>query len=160
MYEMIRERDLEEDKEKLRFAPHYVFVVTNHQLISDHVILEYLEEHRYLGISVNFAAEAKESLTENIHTLIRYINDEQGDILIQDKKAVKIPFSLDAHKRENNEEFARLLKTLDHQIGMTNSIPTSVTFLEMMNVKQVDQLPIKQNWLTRESAKSLAVLLV
>lgn len=158
LYEMIRERDLEEDKEKLRFAPHYVFVVTNHQLISDHVILEYLEgEHRYLGISVIFAAEAKESLTENIHTLIRYINDEQGDILIQDKKAVKIPFSLDAHKRENNEEFARLLKTLDHQIGMTNSIPTSVTFLEMMNVKQVDQLPIKQNWLTRESAKSLAV---
>ncbi|MGM0875218.1 MAG: type VII secretion protein EssC [Bacillota bacterium] len=158
LYEMIRERDLEEDKEKIRFAPHYVFVITNHQLISDHVILEYLEgEHKHLGISVIFAAEAKESLTDNIHTLIRYINDGQGDILIQKKKAVRIPFELDSHKRGSNENYARMLRTLDHQIGMTNSIPTGVSFLEMMKVKSVDQLPIKQNWLTRESSKSLAV---
>lgn len=158
LYEMIRERDQEEEKEKLRFSPHYLFVITNHQLISDHVILEYLEgDHKHLGISVVFAAEAKESLSDNIHTLVRYINDGQGDILIQQKKAVRIPFDLDAHKRESNENFARMLRTLDHQIGMTNSIPNAVTFLEMMNVKSVDQLPIKQNWLSRESAKSLAV---
>lgn len=158
LYEMIRERDLEEDKEKMRFSPHYAFIITNHQLISDHVILEYLEgEHAHLGISVIFAAEAKESLTDNIHTLIRYINDQQGDILIQQKKAVRIPFHLDEHKRDGNESFARMLRTLDHQIGMTNSIPTNVSFLEMMNAKNIDELPIKNNWLTRESSKSLAV---
>lgn len=158
LYEMVRERDQEEEKEKIRFTPHYVFVITNHQLISDHVILEYLEgDHQHLGISVIFAAEAKESLSDNIHTLVRYINDEQGDILIQEKKAVRIPFKLDSHNRESNENYARMLRTLDHQIGMTNSIPTGVSFLEMMNVKSVDQLPIKQNWLSRESSKSLAV---
>ena len=158
LYEMVRERDQEEEKEKIRFTPHYVFIITNHQLISDHVILEYLEgDHQHLGISVIFAAEAKESLSDNIHTLVRYINDEQGDILIQEKKAVRIPFELDSHKRESNENYARMLRTLDHQIGMTNSIPTGVSFLEMMNVKSVDQLPIKQNWLSRESSKSLAV---
>jgi len=158
LYEMVRERDLEEEKEKIRFSPHYVFIVTNQQLISDHVILEYLEgNHQHLGISVIFAAEAKESLSDNIHTLIRYINDEQGDILIQQKKAVKIPFVLDDQNRSDNEMYARMLRTLDHQTGMTNSIPDSVSFLEMMNVKSVDQLPIEQNWLTRESAKSLGV---
>ncbi|WP_226527779.1 type VII secretion protein EssC [Metabacillus niabensis] len=158
LYEMVRERDLEEEKEKIRFSPHYVFIVTNQQLISDHVILEYLEgNHQHLGISVIFAAEAKESLSDNIHTLIRYINDEQGDILIQQKKAVKIPFVLDDHNRSDNEMYARMLRTLDHQTGMTNSIPDSVSFLEMMNVKNVDQLPIEQNWLTRESSKSLGV---
>ncbi|MDQ0230843.1 type VII secretion protein EssC [Metabacillus malikii] len=158
LYELIRERDLEEEKEKIRYSPQFVFVVTNHQLIADHVILEYLEgEHSHLGISVIFAAEAKESLSDNIHTLIRYINDEQGDILIQQKKAVKIPFTLDTHHRENNEPYARMLRTLDHQMGMTNSIPSSVSFLEMMNVKTIEQLPIKQFWLTKESAKSLAV---
>jgi len=158
LYEMVRERDLEEEKEKIKYSPHYVFIITNHQLISDHVILEYLEgDHQHLGISVIFAAEAKESLSDNIHTLIRYINDEQGDILIQQKKAVRIPFVLDEHKQADNEMYARMLRTLDHQIGMTNSIPDSVSFLEMMNVKSVDQLPIEQNWMTRESAKSLAV---
>ncbi|PLR96524.1 type VII secretion protein EssC [Bacillus sp. T33-2] len=158
IYEIVRDRDFEEDKEKKRFSPHLVFIVMNQQLISDHVILEYLEgEHPHLGISAIFAAEAKESLTENIHTLIRYINDGEGDILIQQKKAVQIPFKLDEHHKDGNETFARMLRTLDHQVGMTNSIPASVSFLEMFNAKEVDQLPIRENWLTRESSKSLAV---
>jgi len=158
IYEVLRERDIEEDSDKVRFSPHYVFIITNHQLISDHVILQYLEgEYAHLGMSVIFAAEAKESLSDNIHTLVRYINDKQGDILIQNKKAVKIPFEMDEFKHEGNEQFARTLRTLNHQIGMTNSIPSSVSFLDMLRVKDVDQLPIQENWLSRESAKSLAV---
>ncbi|RIW38943.1 type VII secretion protein EssC [Bacillus salacetis] len=158
IYEVLRERDIEEDSEKMRFAPHYVFIITNHQLISEHVILQYLEgEYAHLGMSVIFAAEAKESLSDNVHTLIRYINDREGDILIQDKKAVKIPFRMDEFDREGSEQYARTLRTLNHQIGMTNSIPESVSFLEMLKVKDVDQLPIEENWMSRESAKSLAV---
>ncbi|KGX91112.1 cell division protein FtsK [Pontibacillus halophilus JSM 076056 = DSM 19796] len=158
IYEMIRERDLEEDKEKLRFSPHFVFIVTNHQLISDHVILEYLEgESSHLGMSVIFGAEAKESLSDNVHTLVRYINPDEGDILIQEKKAVRIPFELDTHEQSHNEDYARLLRTLHHQVGMTNSIPDSVSFLEMLNVSDVNEIPIESNWTTRETAKSLAV---
>ncbi|CAM4006563.1 type VII secretion protein EssC [Mesobacillus zeae] len=158
IYEIIRDRDMEEDKEKKRFMPHLVFIVSNQQLIADHVILEYLEgNHSGLGISVIFAAEAKESLSDNINTLVRYINDNDGDILIQGKKAVQKPFKLDEHLREGNENFARMLRTLDHQVGMTNSIPTSVSFLEMFNTMEVSELPIMENWQTRESSKSLAV---
>ncbi|PLR82277.1 type VII secretion protein EssC [Bacillus sp. V33-4] len=158
IYEILRDRDMDEDKEKTRFSPHIVFIITNQQLIAEHVILEYLEgKHAHLGISVIFAADSKESLTEHIQTLVRYINDKEGDILIQHKKAVSIPFRLDVHRRKGNEAFARMLRTLDHQVGMTNSIPASVSFLEMLNIKEVEQLPIKQNWLTMESAKSLAV---
>ena len=40
---------------------------------------------------------------------------------------------------------------------MTNSIPSSVSFMGMLGVKDIDQLPIKQNWLTRQAKKSLAV---
>ncbi|ART76066.1 type VII secretion protein EssC [Sutcliffiella horikoshii] len=158
IYEMLRERDLMEDKEKVSFSPHIVFIITEQQLIADHVILEYLEgDHKDLGISVIFAADSKESLSDNIETLVRYINTQEGDILIQDKKAVSIPFTLDSHKRDGNEVFSRMLRTLDHQVGMTNSIPNSISFLEMMKVKEVGMLPIQENWLTRESSKSLAV---
>ncbi|MEK4669515.1 type VII secretion protein EssC [Niallia sp. FSL R7-0271] len=158
IYEMIRERDLEEDKEKLLFSPHYIFIIANQQLISEHVILEYLEgEHKQLGISVIFASEAKESFSDNIHTLVRYINTSQGDILMQDKKAVEIPFSLDTHQYENNEYFARMLRTLNHQVGVTNSIPESVSFLEMLQFKDVKDIPIEEYWHNNQSAKSLAV---
>ncbi len=158
IYEMIRERDLMEDKKKIAFTPQLVFIITEQQLIADHVILEYLEgDHKDLGISVIFAADSKESLSDNIETLVRYINTQEGDILIQEKKAVSIPFRLDSHHRDGNEKFSRMLRTLDHQVGMTNSIPNSISFLEMMKVKEVGKLPIMENWLTRESSKTLAV---
>lgn len=44
LYEILRERDLDENKEKQVYSPHLVFIITNQQLIADHVILEYLEE--------------------------------------------------------------------------------------------------------------------
>lgn len=157
IYELIRERDVDETDEKTRFAPHFVFIVTNQELLAEHVILEYLEgSYSHLGISAIFAGEAKESFSNNIHTLIRYVNGRQGDILIQNKAAVQIPFNLDNHALNGNEEYARMLKTLNHQVGVTNSIPETVSFMEMLKAKDVDEIPIKENWLTNESAKTLA----
>lgn len=76
--------------------------------------------------------------------------------MIKQKKAVQIPFQLDHHNREDNELFSRTLRTLDHQTGMTNSIPDTVSFLELFQVKEVDDIGMAK-WLTSESAKSLAV---
>src|SRR5690625_6868703 len=78
VYEILKERDLEEEKEKKVFAPHFIFIITNRQLISEHAILEYLEgEHVDIGFSTIFAADTKESLSENIHTLVHYIRSEE-----------------------------------------------------------------------------------
>ncbi|MFF5400474.1 type VII secretion protein EssC [Peribacillus butanolivorans] len=158
IYQLLRERDLDENKGKVRFTPHLVFIVTDRTLISEHVILEYLEgKADHLGISTIFAADAKESLTENVHTLVKYINDRDGEILIQQTKAVHTPFTLDKHTKEGNERYARLLRSLDHQKGMNNSIPETVSFLELLKAREVGELPISQNWLTNQSSKSLAV---
>jgi DNA segregation ATPase FtsK/SpoIIIE, S-DNA-T family len=158
IYEMLRERDLEEEKEKKRFSPHFVFIVANRSLIAEHVILEYLEEkNEDIGISVIFASDTKESLTGNIHTLVQYINERDGEILIQHRKAAHIPFTLDEHVREGNERFARLLRSLDHQRGMHNSIPEKVTFFELLQVKKAEEINIKENWMTHQPSRSLAV---
>ncbi len=161
IYEMIKQRDLEEQdnkKEQKVYAPHFIFIVTNRQLISEHLILEYLEgEFAHLGISTIFAADTKESLSDNIHTLIRYINAQEGDILIQDQKAVHLPFKLDAFQTKENERFARLLYSLEHQLGMSNSIPKTVSYLEMFHVNKVEQLGIPERWSQNQSSKSLAV---
>ncbi|MBM7649222.1 S-DNA-T family DNA segregation ATPase FtsK/SpoIIIE [Bacillus ectoiniformans] len=158
IYEVLRERDLDEEKDKKKFAPHYVFFVTNRQLISEHAILEYLEGGKLgLGITSIFTAETKESLFEHIHTLIRYVNEQEGEILIEQGKAVRQPFRLDPYQVEGNERFARLLHSLNHQKGMDNSIPNKISFLEMMKVKQAEELPIIDNWNTNQSSKTLAV---
>lgn len=158
IYEIVRERELDEDKKKKRFLPHFLFIVTNRNLISEHMMLEYLEgNYTNLGISAIFVADSKENLSENIHTLVRYINEDEGDILIQDKKAVNTPFQLDQHERGTNETFARTLYSLNHQLGMNNSIPTKVTFMELFGVKEPEELKIWEKWNTNLSSKSLAV---
>lgn len=158
IYELIKERELDEERDKKVFAPHFVFIVTNRQLISEHAILEYLEsEHDNLGISIIFAEDSKESLTDNIHTLVRYIDETQGDILIQKQKAVHLPFSIDEHHHENNETFARTLLSLDHQLGMSHSIPDKVTFLDMFETDDAKKIGIKDKWATNQSSKSLGV---
>lgn len=158
IYEMIKERDNVEKKEKEQFTPHFIFIVTNRQLISEHAILEYLDgDSNELGISIIFIADTKENLTDNIHTLVRYIDETKGDILIQHKKAVELPFDLDKQKKRGNEDFARMLLSLNHQLGMSQSIPDKVTFYEMFETDTVEDLQIMKNWKTNQSSKSLAV---
>ncbi|MFJ8064666.1 type VII secretion protein EssC [Psychrobacillus sp. NPDC096426] len=159
LYELIRERDADEMKGKVKFAPHLIFIISDYSLLAEHVILEYLESKntKELGISVIFAESAQERMTENVHTLVRYVNEQEGEILIEAGKAVEIPFRLDAYDQSTNERFARMLRTLNHQIGIKNSIPDSVSFLEMFGVRDVADVPISHNWTMNESAKSLAV---
>ena len=37
---------------------------------------------------------AQERMTENVHTLVRYVNEREGDIIIDAEKAVNTPFQL------------------------------------------------------------------
>jgi S-DNA-T family DNA segregation ATPase FtsK/SpoIIIE len=67
------------------------------------------------------------------------------------------PFYTDTHTKEGNERYARTLRSLDHQKGMNNSIPETVSFLELLKAREVEDLPISQNWQTNQSSKSLAV---
>ncbi|GKV55015.1 ESX secretion system protein YukB [Sporosarcina sp. NCCP-2222] len=159
LYEMIRERDVDENKGKVIYSPHLVFIISDYQLIAEHMILEYLEGNKLeeLGISVIFTASAQEWIPENAKTLVRYLNEREGEIVMNKKRAVRIPFRLDTVEDRTNETFARMLKTLNHQVGMVSSIPKMVGFLEMYGVKEVEQLPIHEFWLSNESAKSLAV---
>ncbi|CAH0347673.1 type VII secretion protein EssC [Bacillus sp. CECT 9360] len=158
IYQTLKDRELDEAKGKVRFSPHFIFIISDHSLISEHVIMEYLEgKEEQIGISSIFATDTKESLTENIHTLVRYINEREGEILIQDRKAVHTSFSLDSHSKEGNERYSRLLRSLDHQKGMNNSIPDMVSFLQLHDAREVEELSIDRNWMNNKSSESLAV---
>ncbi len=158
LYQIIRERELDVEHEKKRFSPHYIFLVSNRRLIAEHVIMEYLEGAKTtLGFSTIFVTDAKENITENVHTLVQYINEQEGEILIENKKAVHTAFYLDHHVQKGNEEFARTLGSLEHQVGMQNSIPDMVSFLQLLQVKKIDDLHIERNWAEQQSSKSLAV---
>ncbi|ALA52160.1 type VII secretion protein EssC [Shouchella clausii] len=159
IYEMVRERELEQSQDKpKRFIPHFVFLVANRSLISDHAIMEYLEgPDKVLGMSVIFLTDAQENLTEYVHTIVKVVNQKEGEIVIRERKAEHKRFTFDPQDATTNEKYARLLASLNHQRGMSRSIPEMASFLEMFGVQHTKELAIEQRWQTTNSAESLAV---
>ncbi|WP_254854016.1 type VII secretion protein EssC [Halobacillus salinus] len=156
LYSMIRDRDMEEDKENISFRPHFVFVIANPNLIADHVIMEYVEQDTTeLGVSFLYAAETREMLSNQVHTLVQYITETEGEVSIQEGLAVHKAFRLDTQQPDTHEPFARKLHSLNHATGISNSIPEKVTFLDLIG-HDAEDLPIEQNWTTNSSSKSLA----
>ncbi|MCA0970754.1 type VII secretion protein EssC [Halobacillus litoralis] len=156
LYSMIRERDMEEDKENVSFRPHFVFVIANPNLISDHVFMEYVEQDTSeLDVSFLFAAETREMLSNQVHTLVQYITEHEGEVSIQEGQAVHKAFRLDCHETNTHEAFARTLHSLNHATGISNSIPEKVTFLDLIG-HDADDLQIAEYWTTNSSQKSLA----
>ncbi|BBO00161.1 type VII secretion protein EssC [Sporolactobacillus terrae] len=158
VYALLKERTHTDKKEKKIFLPHLVFVIASDQLIHEHEITEFLGKNfTDIGISSIFLANTKDNLHENVSTVVRYVNETSGDVLILNKVANGQSFQVDPFVEAGNERFARGLAALNHRSGFTNSIPDNVTFLEMMHAEDVRDLHIRQQWMQHDPAKSLAV---
>nr|WP_283163318.1 type VII secretion protein EssC [Sporolactobacillus mangiferae] len=127
-------------------------------MIHEHEITEFLgKDFTDIGVSSIFLANTKDNLNEHVSTIIRYVNEEEGDVLILNQVANGQTFRIDSFRQAGNETFARGLAALNHRSGFTNSIPDSVTFLEMMQAEDVHDLQIRRRWSVHDPAKSLAV---
>ncbi|TGA99992.1 type VII secretion protein EssC [Sporolactobacillus shoreae] len=158
IYEQLKIREHADHKEKKVFLPHLVFVIASDKLIHEHEITEFLNRDcTDIGVSSIFLANTKDNLNENINSVVRYVNETEGDVLILNKIANGQTFRIDPFSKEGNENFARRLASLKHRSGFTNSIPESVTFLDMMHAEDVDDLQIPKRWAEHNPIQSLAV---
>jgi S-DNA-T family DNA segregation ATPase FtsK/SpoIIIE len=158
VYELLKERTHTDKKEKKIFLPHIVFVIASDSLIHEHEITEFLnKDYTDIGMSSIFLANTKDNLNENVTTVVRYVNETEGDVPILNRVANGQTFTIDPFKKEGNERFARRLASLKHRSGYTNSIPESVTFLEMMHAEDVRDLNIRERWVQHDPIQSLAV---
>ncbi|GGL51995.1 type VII secretion protein EssC [Sporolactobacillus putidus] len=158
IYELLKERERAENKEKKLFLPHIVFIVASDRLIHEHEIVEFLnKDFTEIGVGSIFLANNKDNLTENVNTVVRYVNEHEGDVMILNKVANGQKFSLDPFTKDGNERFSRCLASLKHTTRFTNSIPESVSFLEMMHAEDVRDLQIQRRWAEHDPIQSLAV---
>ncbi|MCO7127673.1 type VII secretion protein EssC [Sporolactobacillus shoreicorticis] len=158
VYELLKERTHTDKKEKKIFLPHIVFVVASDSLIHEHEITEFLNKnYTDIGMSSIFLANTKDNLNENVTSVVRYVNETEGDVPILNRVANGRTFTIDPFNKEGNERFARRLASLKHRSGYTNSIPGSVTFLEMMHGEDVRDLNIRTRWAQHDPIQSLAV---
>ncbi|WP_066057194.1 type VII secretion protein EssC [Robertmurraya korlensis] len=164
LYQILKERRQATDEksnknEKLYFTPHMVVLITDEKMILDHSVMEYFnEDPSELGVSLVFVQDVMQSLPEHVKTVIDIRDAANGNILLEEGELVNRTFRPD-HFTEgfNKEDVSRALAPLNHLQNLRNSIPESVTFLEMYGVEKVQELAIQERWAKNETYKSLAV---
>ncbi|GIO23676.1 type VII secretion protein EssC [Oceanobacillus sp. J11TS1] len=164
LYQILKERKLVLDEktnknEKTYFTPHYVVLITDEKIILDHTIMEFFnEDPSELGVSLVFVQDVMQSLPEHVTTVIDLRDVKSGNILLEEGELVNKHFALDHFPSGfNKEDVSRALAPLNHLQSLKNSIPESVTFLEMYGVEKVEELAIARRWQVNETYKSLAV---
>ncbi|MGG0650752.1 type VII secretion protein EssC [Bacillus mycoides] len=164
LYQILKERKLALDEkgnsnEKMYFAPHYVVLITDEKLILDHSVMEFFnEDPSELGVSLIFVEDVMQSLPEHVKTVIDIRDAKNGNVILEKGELVNRHFTLDYFPDGfNKEELSRALAPLNHLQNLRNSIPESVTFLEMYGVEKIHELNIKARWAKNETFKSLAV---
>lgn len=160
MYRIIKDRKLkqEEDRKENRFLPHYIFIIDDPKLITDHAIMEYLDkEGDNLGFSIIYTTHMRANLPENIKTILQLEHSDGGVLLLNNGEVVDKKIKLQRADAVDFEQMARNLSVLIHEKGIISQIPESITFFDMYHVERPEQLQIEERWRKNQSYKSLAV---
>ncbi|MFU2164750.1 type VII secretion protein EssC [Streptococcus pluranimalium] len=162
LYQIIKERKLDSEQEKSsekQYAPRYVLLITDLSLMLDHNIMEYINEDlSHLGIHYVFVEEVIESLPEHVKTVVDYRGDKKATLILQEDTYLNQTFvPLPVISLEDKEAFARNMAGITHVQTMRNSIPDSITFLEMYGVSKVEELDLLTRWKENETYQTMSV---
>ncbi|SDQ02826.1 DNA segregation ATPase FtsK/SpoIIIE, S-DNA-T family [Streptococcus equinus] len=160
LYQIIQKRmqlKREMGSKDVRFAPHYVVTIFDDSYLVGHSLNEYLaEDMTELGITVIWIKEAQRFLPETVTTLVEYQNQNVGQIINDNGEYLAQRFT-PYPESKNYEAIARTLANLRHVEVEKNSIPKSVTFLELYKVEKVEDLQLAERWAKADTSKTLAV---
>ncbi|MGT2912969.1 FtsK/SpoIIIE family protein, putative secretion system component EssC/YukA [Streptococcus criceti] len=165
LMETLRQRQLQQKEagrnQQLIHLPHYVVLVTDDTLITDHVIMEFFAgDPTDLGCSLVFVKDVMRSLSENVKTVIKLKDQATGELVMEKGELKNHEFALDHFpKGYDKERISRRLAPLNHLKTLKSAIPEAVTFLEMYQVDKVEELKIFERWQSHSPHQSMAVYL-
>ena len=147
----------EEAKKETRFSPHYVFVIDEPRLIINHSIMEHLkEEGSDLGFSLIYTTQLENNLLENVKTILEVETKDIGRV-VMNEGALEHRALTFYDSDIDYETFARRLKPIIHNKGVTTQIPEGIGFLELYGAKTAEDIDIKGLWTSNATHKSLSV---
>lgn len=158
-YNILKERNqqYEDSGGKIVFDQHLLLIVTNLDLIINHSIMQILKDATHLNCSVIVCTSNYATLPEFIAT-IEIINSRSlATLVINEGEEVSQRHELQHLPDTNLDLLSRRLSVLNHKLGDIVNIPDSITFLEMFNVKSLDELDILSRWKNSQVEKSISV---
>ena len=163
LHQLLKDRQQEaketSERDEIQFLPHLVLVITDDALLLDHGIMEILaQDLTKIGVSLVYVKDIMKQLPETVHTVIDIRDHHTGELVMVEGQLVQQRYQLDhLNVIENKERLPRLLAGLDHVQTLKSAIPESITFLEMYEAEEVQDLHIVDRWQQHSPYRSLAV---
>lgn len=157
---VLKERKMKilEEKKEAKFLPHFIFILDDPALVTNHSIMEYLQsDGEKTGFSLIYTSGKKESLPDYIKTIIKLDGNEYAKIILDNSFLINKDIKLYDIKTVNMERMARKLAAIKHVKGIFSQIPESISFFEMFNITKPAELNIIERWRAAAPHKSLAV---
>lgn len=154
--EIVQER--ENSKEDAINVPHFVFVVTEHDLIERESLNRYLNNpYNHVGITTIFAYGDITVLPKACTTIIHSDTEKSGYYIKNKNQNRFIPFVPDSIDVARLDDFANELTNMPVKRDVRQmGIAERISFLQMYKAGNVNDLCIEQHWDNNNSAKTLA----
>lgn len=139
-------------------GPHFLFVCADRHLLERHNVLQYLTANDpSLGISALFLYNELDLLPKECMTILEMQN-HRGNLYQRENSGLRIPFTVDPMREENYEAFARSMAPIRIELaGGKGTLPSSISFLQGMNIRTPNELNLASAWTQARPEKSMAV---
>lgn len=141
------------------FKPHLVLAIQDETWLNGHNLNEFLNEDLSpYGVTVIWAKETANALPETVTTLVEYRSSKLATLVNQDHVYQDLDFEPNpAPQKYSMDDSIKRLANLNHIEVEKNSIPDSITFLDLYGVKHVEELNVLKRWAQADTSKTLAV---
>lgn len=137
--------------------PHYLFIVTNPEVIGQHAISHYLKPDANVGCTTIFISDRINMLPKECNSFIE-VKNGQGVVFEKTNAQQKRDFLLQPFSREDVDRFARALASVYTDVrDDSNRLPPKITFLEGYKVAKPNELMLEKRWQSAKTFNSLAV---
>lgn len=166
LYQELKHRNqlVRDSKDEVRFAQHYVIYIDDFKLIVNHPIMEFLQSNKNLGFTIIVRVNQVADLTSNIKNVFVYEDAYNAKLLVLDGDEISKNLKRDTSFKEVDfQRVCRSLSILEHELGVTTTIPDSVDFLKMQSmvdgkdINRVEDIDIANKWETNSIYENISV---
>ncbi len=159
IFEDLKAREAKKDDNQYSYKgmSQYLFVVTDPEVLEEEPIAKYLYSgHAYMGVTSIFTSERKEFLPMHCKSVVT-IQGKVGTYAYKESTK-QIQFNVDKVDQALLEKVGRVLAPIRLKKGTNHfTLPKSITLLDMLGAKTVQDVPLMQNWTTNKTYNGMGV---
>lgn len=143
------------------FLPHYVLIVENPEMLESQIITKYLYEGgNSLGFTTILMSDSYENLPSACDCVIEHSESFHGIYGTREGGQTRQTIEFDTLDRAQMEKMARRMCSMRvNQVESSTDIPDSITFFEMMGIRQLDELNVLDHWRKNRTYESMRALI-